>query len=204
MTAWERLRTPPKTALKEIQAGRLKGKYDINPTWRLQAMTEVFGMCGVGWYYTIDRDWQAEKDGQVAVFVQVSVYVKTEIGWSMPIPGTGGSMLVAKEKNGLYMSDEAYKMATTDALSVALKALGVGADIYLGMADSKYQNILQDEIREWKAKINERLKKFDDQAKEFWLSELKEVAALEEKDKLECYKKIFVDMEPVDIEVKHE
>ena len=49
-------------------------------------------------------------------------------------------MLIAKEKAGLYTSDEAYKMAVTDALSVALKALGVAADIYLGNFDgSKYK-----------------------------------------------------------------
>ena len=48
-------------------------------------------------------------------------------------------MLVEKEKAGLHFNDEAYKMAETDALSVAMKALGVGANIYSGMSDgSKY------------------------------------------------------------------
>ena len=39
-------------------------------------------------------------------------------------------MFVANETKGLYTSDEAYKMALTDALSVACKALGMGADVY--------------------------------------------------------------------------
>ena len=30
---WDALRQPPKEALKPIQAGRLKGKTDINTTW---------------------------------------------------------------------------------------------------------------------------------------------------------------------------
>ena len=48
-----------------------------------------------------------------------------------PAPGIVGSMLVSKEKSGLYTVDEAYKKAIPDALSVACKALGVAADVYL-------------------------------------------------------------------------
>lgn len=150
MSIWEQLRQPPKSALKEIKAGRLSGKTDINPQWRMQAMTEVFGPCGIGWKYTIDRLWtEPGAEGQVCAFALVSVYTLDAdrmdyngiMGvWSQPIQGIGGSMLIAKEKSGLYTSDEAYKMAVTDALSVALKALGVAADVYLGNYDgSKYR-----------------------------------------------------------------
>ena len=46
----------------------------------------------------------------------------------------------------LYMSDEAYKMAETDALSVAMKQIGVAADIYMGMFNgSKYTRPTGDE-----------------------------------------------------------
>ena len=45
------------------------------------------------------------------------------------MPGNGGSMLVENERPG-RTSDECYKMALTDAISVACKALGVGADVY--------------------------------------------------------------------------
>ena len=50
---YEQLRNVPQGALKPIQAGRLKGKSDINPVWRIQAMTSVFGPCGIGWKYEI-------------------------------------------------------------------------------------------------------------------------------------------------------
>jgi len=74
-------------------------------------------------------------------FVNVSVYIKQGESWSDAIPGSGGSMLTAKEKSGLYNSDEAFKMATTDALSVALKFLGVASAIYAGQWDgTKYIN----------------------------------------------------------------
>lgn len=137
---YDTLSRPPETALKKISGGRLNGKTDINPQWRYRAMTETFGLCGVGWKYTIDRQWIEQGDaGERMAFVNVSVYVKQGEAWSEPIPGSGGSMLTAKEKAGLYNSDEAYKMATTDALSVALKMLGVASAIYAGQWDgTKY------------------------------------------------------------------
>ena len=46
--------------------------------------------------------------------------------------------LFAKEKNGLRMSDEAFKMAYTDALSVCCKMLGFAADIYFEKDRTKY------------------------------------------------------------------
>ena len=45
---------------------------------------------------------------------------------------------MAKEKNGLYQSDECFKMALTDALSVACKALGIAADVYYEKDKTKY------------------------------------------------------------------
>lgn len=45
---------------------------------------------------------------------------------------------MSKECNGLYTSDECYKMALTDAISVAAKSIGMGADIYWDKGRSKY------------------------------------------------------------------
>ena len=141
---WNRLSQPPASALKTIQAGRLKGKSDINPQWRMKALTEELGPCGLCWKYVIDRLWtEPGIDGQIFAFSQVSLYWRENSAspWSDAIPGIGGSMLIDLESRGLHLNDEAYKMATTDALSVAMKALGVAADIYLGLFDgSKYQN----------------------------------------------------------------
>ncbi len=154
---YNKLSRPPAEALKTIAAGRLKGKSDINPQWRYKAMTEAFGPCGSGWRYTIDRQWTEKGAGdEVMAFVNVSVYVRTAEGWSEAIPGTGGSMLVAKEKNGPYNSDEAFKMATTDALSVALKFLGVAAAIYAGEWDgTKYIGAgADDTLMQWEGYIS--------------------------------------------------
>jgi len=152
MELWNKVSNPPKEALKTIGGGRLKGMTDINPQWRYKAMTETYGPCGVGWKYTVDKTWTEKGVGEeIMVFVNVSVYVRVtakdggDCGcWSEPIPGSGGSTLIARESNGLHASDEAYKMATTDALSVALKMLGVGSAIYEGRWDgSKYREIPQ-------------------------------------------------------------
>jgi len=136
---WEKLQTPPPEALKKITGGRLKGMTDISPMWRIKAMTEVFGTCGIGWRYEVVKRWtEPGSTEQVLAFVDVNVYIKEGEEWSYPIPGNGGSMLIAKEKSGPFSSDEAFKMATTDALSSAFKMLGVAADIYMGITDSKY------------------------------------------------------------------
>ncbi len=142
MEQYDNLRTPPADALKEIKGGRLKGKTDISPQWRYEAMTRAYGPIGSGWTYAINRVWREDGvNGSVFAFAEIAVRVKVGPEWSEPIPGIGGSELISKESGGLYGNDEGYKMAVTDALSVALKMLGVGADIYRGLWDgSKYRN----------------------------------------------------------------
>ena len=114
---------------------------DINPQWRYKAMTELFGPCGVGWMFTIDKvESSKTDDGQVVVSAKISLFVWQDTGWSEAIPGMGGSKLVAKESSGNYVNDEAHKMAVTDALGTAMKMLGVAADVYAGLWDgSKYR-----------------------------------------------------------------
>lgn len=127
---YEVLRNCPETALRTIQAGRLKGKSDINPVWRIKAMTEAFGPCGIGWRYEVTRQWELTFGEEVKAFVNVDLFIKVDGEWSEAIPGTGGATLVEVGRQGLYVNDEGYKMALTDALSVAMKSLGVAADVY--------------------------------------------------------------------------
>ena len=133
------VRTPPPEALKPITAGRLKGKSDINPMWRIKALTEQFGAAGFGWYYTIENQWlEPGADGEIAAFCRIALYVKQGDEWSKPIFGVGGSMLAENESRGMHTNDECYKMALTDAISVACKALGFAADVYWDKDSSKY------------------------------------------------------------------
>lgn len=133
------IRSAPSNALKPITAGRLKGKNDINPMWRLKSLTEQFGPCGVGWKYVITNQWLEEGgNGEIAAFCNIDLFIKWNDEWSEAIPGTGGASFVANEKNGPYVSDECYKMALTDAISVACKALGMAADVYWESDKTKY------------------------------------------------------------------
>jgi hypothetical protein len=127
---YNKLKVVPAEAIKPIQNGRLKGKSDINPMWRIKTMTEHFGVCGIGWKYVITKQWTETYGTETKAYCNIDLFVKVDGQWSDAIQGTGGSSEVTMERNGSYVSDECYKMALTDALSVAMKALGVGADIY--------------------------------------------------------------------------
>lgn len=70
---------------------------------------------------------------------------------SMPIPGTGGASFLSQERNGPYLSDECFKMALTDAISVAAKALGIGADVYYTKDRDKYTDNTEPEPPKTKA-----------------------------------------------------
>lgn len=130
MEIWDRARAVPNDAQKPIQAGKLKGFTNVNPVWRIQKLTELFGPCGFGWVPEITRQWLEEKEGVVCAFVNINLYIKIGEEWSRPIPGTGGSRLVSQTRNGADVSDECFKMAYTDAISVAAKSLGLAADIH--------------------------------------------------------------------------
>lgn len=146
MKVWDAVSRPPKEALKQIGGGRLKGMTDINPQWRYEVMTQVFGICGVGWKLEIKRLWtengfQKEGEQEIFAFAEVHVFVKVDGAWSDAIPGIGGNLLIESEHKGMHNNDEAFKMAVTDAIGTAIKMLGVGSDIYAGRWDgSKFKD----------------------------------------------------------------
>ena len=139
MNIYNKCAEVPGEAKKPIQAGRLKGMTDINPMWRIKKLTEMFGPCGFGWYYDILEE-RLEKcaNDEVMAFVRIKLYYKMDGEWSQGIPGTGGNKLTAKERSGLYNSDECFKMALTDALSVCCKALGMASKVYFQKDRTKY------------------------------------------------------------------
>ena len=99
------------------------------------------------------REWlETASTGEVGAFVDIELQYKItpDADWSEPIPGTGGSKFVAAEKgNNLRASDECYKMALTDAISVACKALGFGADIYWAAGRTKYNTAPPEQDEEY-------------------------------------------------------
>ena len=153
MEVYNRVKSVPQEARKPITGGRLNGMTDIKPMWRIEKLTEVFGMCGIGWKAPITNKEIIEgANGEKIAIVDIDLYVKVDGEWSEAIQGTGGSSFVSKENKGLYTSDECFKMAYTDALSVACKSLGVGADVYWG--DSKYKTSGQNDSQNNTTKTN--------------------------------------------------
>lgn len=139
MELYNSMRVVPPEAQKKISGGRLSGMTDINPMWRIKQLTETFGPCGIGWWYVIKKEWlEHGPNEEISAFVDIDLFYKWNGETSQPIPGTGGSSFVASEKSGLYMSDECFKMALTDALGIAGKALGLGADVWFARDTTKY------------------------------------------------------------------
>lgn len=141
MELYNRFRACPQEAQKTISAGRLKGKTDINPMWRIKVLTEVFGPCGFGWTCKITQTWieDSPDTAEKTANVRVELRVKYKGEWSEPIEGIGGAMFIEQESKGLHTDDDCFKKAYTDAISVACKALGIAADIYYAKdPDTKY------------------------------------------------------------------
>jgi len=155
----------PKDAQKAFNNGRFSGT-DINPMWRIKKLTEVFGPSGFGWwtqnvkYEFVEADITPKIDGklgpetkEVAVFCELELIVRDpetkEV--SQPIYGVGGNTFVAQRKVGPQASDEAKKMAYTDALSIACKALGFSHDIYYQNDRTKYSTPADIPVKETKA-----------------------------------------------------
>lgn len=165
MRFYAQVQDTPKEAQKPFNNGRFSGT-DINPMWRIKKLTEVFGPAGFGWWTqnVTYRFENAEQTKETAVFCELELVVvdpDTKIE-SHPIYGVGGNTFVALRKNGPQSSDEAMKMAYTDALSIACKALGFSHDIYYQADRTKYTSASADDVspspEDYKA-ITDRIQK---------------------------------------------
>lgn len=167
MDIYNAFRITPKEALKPITEGKLKGKSDINPMWRLQMLTEQFGPVGFGWNFKVTRmeALPVPERNEIMCFVDIEMKVKVDGEWSEPIFGTGGSMLVENYRSaGIKSNDDGYKMALTDAISIACKHLGMSADVYWAAGETKYnRNEPENAQAETKNKQQEPQKAADEQ-----------------------------------------
>ena len=141
MRFFGQVQNTPKEAQKSFNNGRFSGT-DINPMWRIKKLTEVFGPAGFGWWtQNVKYNFvNSEQTNEVSVFCELELIVvdpETDLE-SHPIYGVGGNTYVAQRSKGAQASDEAMKMAYTDALSIACKALGFSADIYYQADKTKY------------------------------------------------------------------
>jgi hypothetical protein len=141
LAIYNRYRQVPKEALKDFDNGNFKGT-DINSMWRIKCLTEQFGVVGHGWTTRVLRTWleKCEYTNEIYAFAEVEMKVKLDGEWGEPFTATGGNKFCTYVKSKDYYkgSDEAFKMAITDAFGVACKYLGIGADVYWANDKSKY------------------------------------------------------------------
>lgn len=149
----------------EYLSGFRKGTFTgtaIKPQWIIQALTETFGLCGIGWYYIVkDKwiEWSGESEAKAFVEIELFYKIRSEYGstgdtWSMPVQGMGGNtfsttareLVSVRGKNieqlVVKVDDDCYKKAETDALGKACQKLGFGASIYMGTEKTKYEDVV--------------------------------------------------------------
>lgn len=146
LALWEKLgKTDPAHTKKFKRAGGFEGTA-IKPMFSYKRMTEEFGPCGVGWGIFQPSFDVVPAGDEVLVFCTVAVWHGTRDQTAF---GVGGDKVLGKNKYGLSSDDEAFKKAFTDAVTNALKMIGVGADVHMGMFDdNKYVNTINHEFRD--------------------------------------------------------
>lgn len=147
---WDRLgRTDPKHTKSFQRAGGFRGTA-IKPMWSFRRMTEEFGPCGQGWGINEPKFQIVETSDETLVYCTVSVWHGDR---EQIVFGVGGDKAMAKFNSGIRTDDEAFKKAFTDAVTNALKLIGVGADVHMGLfEDNKYVAEMKAEFREPPAK----------------------------------------------------
>lgn len=139
---WNALKTPdPKHTKPFSRSGGFKGT-SIKPIYCDLQMTEQFGPCGIGWGMT-KPEFQVVTAGN-----EILVYCTVALWHGKPdnlVYGVGGDKVSAARKDGPFNSDEAFKAAYTDALSNAMKHIGMSADVHMGrFDDDKYVRELRE------------------------------------------------------------
>tara|TARA_Y100001933_G_scaffold90783_2_gene91775 strand:- start:3596 stop:4240 length:645 start_codon:yes stop_codon:yes gene_type:complete len=130
---WDALgKTDPSHTKRFSRAGGFKGTA-TKPIWVYRRLTEQFGPVGEGWGHS-KPDFQVVPGANDEVLVYCTVecwHTDRRNGFF----GVGGDKAVAKNKNGLFSDDEAFKKAFTDAVMNAFKSVGVAADVHMGLFD---------------------------------------------------------------------
>lgn len=134
MRIWDALsKTDPKHTKPFNRAGGFKGTA-TKPIWLTMRLTEHFGPAGTGWGMT-EPDFQVVPAGdEILVFCTVALWYGD---LDHRVYGVGGDKVMGKNKYGPFTNDEAFKASYTDALSNAMKQIGVAADIHMGLFDDQ-------------------------------------------------------------------
>lgn len=146
MKIWDALsKTDPNHTKGFKRSGGFSGT-SVKPIWMQRQMTNHFGPSGIGWGVNKPEFQLVESGEETLVYCTVAIWhgERENLVW-----GVGGDKAIAKNKYGQFADDEAFKKAFTDAQSNAMKALGVAADIHMGLFDDdKYVTEMKKEFAE--------------------------------------------------------
>jgi len=131
---WDRVCITPPEKTRPFYTSSNKFLTDVNPMWRVEKLTEVFGPCGYGWGYDIIERWKDTWGTSECCYVMLKLWYMQNGAKFCTGPQIGGTEVK-------YSPDECWKMSITDALGKCAALLGVAADVYLGTFDtSKYRD----------------------------------------------------------------
>lgn len=154
LAIWSSLaKTDPSQTKQFKRAGGFSGTA-VKPIWCIKRMTEQFGPCGTGWGVS-EPSFQVVPghNSEVLVYCYLSIWY----GDGKTVFGVGGDKVITYIKaNEQYNrperwenDDEAFKKAFTDAMTNAMKLIGMAADIHMGLFDdNKYVSGLRQEFAE--------------------------------------------------------
>ena len=154
MRIWNVLsKTDPRHVKPFKRAGGFSGTA-MKPIWVIKQMTELFGPAGSGWGMGKPEFQTVNAGDEILVFCTVSLWYKEDANKSDEgtVYGVGGDKVLGKNKYGPFTNDEAFKASYTDALSNAMKQIGVGADIHMGLFDD--EKYVRETTREFAAEAN--------------------------------------------------
>jgi hypothetical protein len=149
MRIWSVLgKTDPAHTQKFTRPGGFKGTA-VKPMWANKQMTELFGPCGVGWGTSEPKFQLVTADEEILVYCTVGMWYFDNGLKEGLVYGIGGDKVLLKTQQGLRSDDEAFKKSYTDALSNAMKFIGVAADVHMGLFDdNKYVQSVRTEFDE--------------------------------------------------------
>lgn len=162
---WNALgKTDPKHTKGFKRAGGFAGTA-VKPIWQTMRLTEYFGPAGSGWGMDEPTFQTVTAGEEILVFCTVGLWYRE--GETMArVYGVGGDKVMGKNKYGPFTNDEAFKASYTDALSNAMKQIGVAADIHMGLFDDdKYVASTKREFEQTKVPMGTPPGDFADEAK---------------------------------------
>lgn len=133
---WSALgKTDPKHTKGFKRSGGFAGTA-VKPIWQTMRLTEYFGPAGSGWGMDEPTFQTVTAGEEILVFCTVGLWYR-ESEKLARVYGVGGDKVMGKNKYGPFTNDEAFKASYTDALSNAMKQIGVAADIHMGLFDDE-------------------------------------------------------------------